>query len=729
MTLLNARGITPTPFEPASPKEYALPCQACNVQQEAREESPRIRMIVRCRPSREKVPGARLQLSAIGRGREEVALTVQFPASLGKEENVQETQATPTKVPRVFRCNAYLGPDASHEDVFSHAVPLVEQTLDGCSSTIFCCGATGAGKSYTLGGPAADVSIRRSSASWGIMQRTASLLFEVVKEREARGHAVSVEASYMQIFAGHRETLTDLLTADGSKLEVNQDPLNCETFVCEGLHRIPCKSTEDMCEAIYAGQRRAVQLETSRSHATPRSHAILTVYVEVSSGQGLAERQRGKLHIVDLASSDVLSGTKASSEVDVVKRHVDGMGRVLCTLNRHRGNVAQPESPLTKLCHAGSSARKLFIANICPDVACADETIKTLEVCEQLLPASGNLARIEQEQASLHQMRARHAEVLRILESKAAECCERETQERERVVDEVSKLSQGVLSQLSTEKSMEQMRLEQVEKIESMRAELAQTVRAEFDKMRLSTVQDLDVIKKTMEEHVIQIDEHQGSKSIDQYEVRLAKMNVDLETSDKARRSAEEEIAELRVRLASSQERTNMLHTRQDEFRKERTTFEDERKTLRLSQEQQWQKISGVESELQKFRAQTEMQRAELSRLAMARSEDAEAVRREREAWRMREAELQREVSETQRKLEDNRAETEMQMLRCETEQREACSQLRMQIGRLEVEAASRVEQLNKARQIQAKLEGARDSAQQREPELAHRGSFDHRQQ
>ena len=81
------------------------------------------------------------------------------------------------------------------------------------------------------------------------------------------------------------------------------------------------------------------------------------------------------------------------------------------------------------------------------------------------------------------------------------------------------------------------------------------------------------------------------------------------------------------------------------------------------------------------------------------------------------------------RSLEQNPTETELQMLRCETEQREACSQLRMQIGRLEVEAASRVEQLNKARQIQAKHEGARDSAQQLGAELAHRGSYDQRQQ
>ena len=76
-----------------------------------------------------------------------------------------------------------------------------------------------------------------------------------------------------------------------------------------------------------------------------------------------------------------------------------------------------------------------------------------------------------------------------------------------------------------------------------------------------------------------------------------------------------------------------------------------------------------------------------------------------------------------------NQTETELQMLRSETEQREACSQLRMQISRLEVETASRVAQLYKARQIQAKLEGARDSAQQRGAELAHRGLNDQRQQ
>ena len=61
--------------------------------------------------------------------------------------------------------------------------------------------------------------------------------------------------------------------------------------------------------------------------------------------------------------------------------------------------------------------------------------------------------------------------------------------------------------------------------------------------------------------------------------------------------------------------------------------------------------------------------------------------------------------------------------------QREACSQLRMQIGRLEVEAASRVGQLNKARQIQASSKVRETVPSSAGTELAHRGSYDQRQQ
>lgn len=321
-------------------------------------------------------------------------------------------------------------------------------------------------------------------------------------------------------------------------------------------------------------------------------------------------------------------------------------------------------------------------------------------------------------------MRLRHGEVLRALEERAADFQEKDADDRRQLFHGISQLNQRMLSR-DTEKQLDQMELmyrEQGEKIDNLRSEISRTMSQEFEKMRLSTVSDLATIKQSVEQHVSQIDS-QG-----EYEVRLNKVKGDLESSLKTQRLAEDELAELRVRLASAEERARMLQTRQEELRKERGEFDEERKNLRVAQEQQWQKMSGVETELHKLRAETEVQRNELARLSAARSEDAEAVRRERETWRAREAELQHYLNESQRKLEEARRETEVQMLRVETEQREACSQLRMQIGRLEVEAASRVEQLNKARQIQAQLEAERDAAQQREEEIRQQGAFELRQ-
>merc|ERR1712079_805463 len=127
-------------------------------------------------------------------------------------------------------------------------------------------------------------------------------------------------------------------------------------------------------------------------------------------------------------------------------------------------------------------------------------------------------------------------------------------------------------------------------------------------------------------------------------------MKTDLDAALKAQRAAEEEVAELRIRLASAEERSKMFQSRQEEFQKERAEFDDERRTLRLQTEQQWQKFSTAEGETQKSRAETELHRTELARMAAQRAEEMDAMKKEREAWSLREAELQRELLDTQQR-------------------------------------------------------------------------------
>merc|ERR550532_436107 len=140
----------------------------------------------------------------------------------------------------------------------------------------------------------------------GIVQRAARRIFEFIRDRSENGEVFSVEASFLEISSndGVSETLVDLL-ADAHKgdpkLEVRQDPLSKEAFVCEGLRAVPIRSPEDMCEVLEAGRRRCTFMETSRNCLSSRSHCIFQVTVECLSDpqKGDALVRRGKLALVD----------------------------------------------------------------------------------------------------------------------------------------------------------------------------------------------------------------------------------------------------------------------------------------------------------------------------------------------------------------------------------------------------------------------------------------------
>merc|ERR1712070_1267015 len=203
--------------------------------------------------------------------------------------------------------------------------------------------------------------------------------------------------------------------------------------------------------------------------------------------------------------------------------------------------------------------------------------------------------------------------------------------------------------------------------------------------MRRQSLQDLDTLRQSVEKHVSHLDGAQQSQQAQEHEALLSKMQAELQDATRSQKAIEEEAADLRVRLASAEERSKMLQLRQDEIRKERAHFDEERKTLSQQTEQQWQKLTSVEGDTQRFKAEAEAHRTEVARLNAARLEEAEQMRAEREAWRAEETRFQNELSQMQRKLD-------------ETERKDACAQLRLQIERLEVEAGTQAEQLNTAK-------------------------------
>lgn len=696
-----------------------------------------VSVVVRCRPAcSPSEPMFNLVSEQSGRDKVSVKISV-TDDDWDKLGGVEESRKLRFKEARSFRCNAYLGPQSSQEDIFEQVSPIVERTIEGYNGTIFCYGVTGSGKTYTMSGPVEEVAQLRdaSSPNTGIVPRVSRKIFEYIRDRSAQGEVYIVEASFLEIYSpdGTREQLIDLLASDERKLEVRQDPLNLQSFVCDNLKKVPIRTPDELCEVLSQGQQRCTFMETTRNCHSSRSHCMLMLTIESLATQpGMNEPivQRGKLMLVDLAGSESLKRIQAASDgdEDLRRKQAIGINRVLSSLSTVVNNIniglahGHRDSALTMLLRdcLGGNARALLIANVGPELDNIDETAKTLTFSQQMMTVRNvaNVNRIDQDQSSLLQMKQRHSECIRMLQEKVTDTRQEEQDDRRKLQQEMEDLNKRLLTKESAELTLDEMREEQVQKMDTMRVEMKRAVTVELEKLRMQSMQDMNTFRQSMEKHVTHIDTSHAQRRLEEHEERVAKMQADLQSAVKAQRSAEEEANDLRVRLASSEERAKMLQVRQEEFRKERDDFEQERRSMRQQSQEQWQKLGIIEGELQRFKAEAEVQRNELSRLNTVRAEDSESLRRDRETFRVREMELQREISEQQRKLDEARRDAEVQALRAESEQRETVSQLRLQIERLEAEAASRAEQIHQGQQLRIQLEAERAAAQQREESL-----------
>mmetsp|Transcript_26975 Transcript_26975/g.62747 ORF Transcript_26975/g.62747 Transcript_26975/m.62747 type:complete len:783 (-) Transcript_26975:21-2369(-) len=675
-----------------------------------------VHVSVRCRPS---LSGQVAELSTEALAGDKVALRLSVPKS-GKDEDAKE--------PRTYRCNSYYGPTASQEDVSSSTASLVQHVMEGGNCSILCHGITGSGKTYTMCG---------SSSSSGIVQGVGRGMFEHIRDQAASGRVYMVEASYVQIFCqdGSTEQLLDLLSDAEKELEVKQDPRNPLSFACAGLQRTVIRSPDDLQQVVNKGRERSSAKEAA-GIAASRSHSLLILTVESmfesGAGNGDASVTKGKLVLVDLAGSESL--LKAASS-DVARRQALGINRTLASLsmalNSTSGASAVKGSYLLQLLRdsMGGSARTLVVATIGLELDDLDETAKTLTYAQQMMTSltvrtsGAGLNRVDQDQSSLMQMRDRHNECIKMLKEKVNDSREEEQEERRRIQEEMKEINQRLLTKDSAEKTLEEMRQQQFSKMDAMRTEISEAMNSQMELLRRQSQVELESLRATVERS--QQESERVKKEAEAHEAAVVKLQATLQDAQQARRAAEEEASVLKVKLATAEERATMLSSRQEELRKERAEFDEERKVLRQHHEQQWQRLAAVEAELSKFKSEAEVQKKEIERLNAARAEENDTLRTERESWRSRERDMQSEISTLKNKLEEIRRESEVKALKISKDHSDAVSTLKLQIERLETEARSRTQQLSDAKEAVANLEADKTLAQQREDQLRHQAAVE----
>ncbi|XP_074738280.1 kinesin-like protein KIFC3 isoform X1 [Strix uralensis] len=276
-----------------------------------------------------------------------------------------------------FELDKVFPPQASQEEVFQEVQALVTSCIDGYNVCIFAYGQTGAGKTYTMEGTAANP---------GINQRALQLLFSEVRGKAADwDYAISVSAAEI-----YNEALRDLLGKEPQeKLEIKLCPDGSGQLYVPGLTEFRVQSVEDINKVFEFGHvNRATECTNLNEHSS-RSHALLIITVRgLDRSTGL--RTTGKLNLVDLAGSERVgrSGAEGSRlrEAQHINKSLSALGDVIYALRSRQGHVPFRNSKLTYLLQDSLSgdSKTLMMVQVSPVEKNTSETLCSLKFAERV---------------------------------------------------------------------------------------------------------------------------------------------------------------------------------------------------------------------------------------------------------------------------------------------------------------------------------------------------------
>ncbi|GAV85410.1 Kinesin domain-containing protein [Cephalotus follicularis] len=272
---------------------------------------------------------------------------------------------------RHFTFDASFPDSTTQHEVYSTTTSeLVEAVLQGRNGSVFCYGATGAGKTYTMLGTLENP---------GVMVLAIKDLFTKVRQRSCDGnHAVHL--SYLEVY---NESVRDLLSP-GRPLILREDK---QGIVAAGLTQYRAYSTDEQVMALLQRGNLNRTTEPTRANETSsRSHAILQVVVEyrVKDASMNVLHRVGKLSLIDLAGSERALATDQrtirSLEGANINRSLLALSSCINALVEGRKHIPYRNSKLTQLLKdsLGGVCNTVMIANISPSNLSFGETQNTL---------------------------------------------------------------------------------------------------------------------------------------------------------------------------------------------------------------------------------------------------------------------------------------------------------------------------------------------------------------
>lgn len=337
--------------------------EAATLSDQNENESTSVRVIVRVRPLVSMESKSAASNVVVVEPNNTITM-VEDPTGLSKS----------TIARRSFAYDRVLGSEVGQEETYDAVgLPILQRALQGYNGCIFAYGQTGSGKTFTMGGadatasdPSAPIAKSKSNVSnmpsgAGVIARLCAQLFNELEARSRTGTTDeqvkkskllgwTVTAEYVEIY---QEKVIDLLIPrrnmspnsfstipavpaprangfaansqqgvgtfdeqDGPMIRQRPDG----TIFLDGVATRPCRSAEDIQAVLSEGLSRRTKGETNMNMASSRSHAVLSlhvnlVYGEPRTGEDDADNQierSSKIHLIDLAGSERMDATGAT---------------------------------------------------------------------------------------------------------------------------------------------------------------------------------------------------------------------------------------------------------------------------------------------------------------------------------------------------------------------------------------------------------------------------------
>ena len=294
-----------------------------------------------------------------------------------------------------FKFNGIFEPNATQEEIFKTIGPkIIDTSLEGYNSTLFCYGQTGSGKTYTMCGKNnSNINSKDYiNCDKGIIPRLILSFFNKIKEKKNTNltKSYSIYISYIEIYNENAYDLFDKShyntpLENWKKIIVYED--NYGNLIMKNMSMIKVENENQALDLLETGNYIRHVSSTSMNMASSRSHAIFSIIIE---GKNISNDLMtiSKINLVDLAGSERLKSLNKNetiyNETKYINLSLSFLEQVIVSLGeRDKGkinHIPYRNSLMTTILKdsLGGNCKTILIANASSDIKYLDETLSTM---------------------------------------------------------------------------------------------------------------------------------------------------------------------------------------------------------------------------------------------------------------------------------------------------------------------------------------------------------------